>query len=361
MSVFGKTLSKVGGLLLKTPPAAPQSERLQSERPQSERLEEVNEFGSNPGNMRMLAHIPRELPRNPALVVALHGYAQSVAAYDRGSGWSALADEHGFVVVYPEQQDASPQGCFSWLLTGNVARDRGEALSIRQMIDYAIRKIGVDARRVFVTGFCAGGALASAMLATYPDVFCSGAIIAGLPYGSASTVGEAFAAMFGARKDLIRPLGDRVLAASSHGGPWPKISVWHGNADLTIKPSNADDIVQQWAEVHGLHREPDFVESVDGHPRAVWKGTEGEPVIEVYMISDMGHGVPIADRSNPESCGAEGPFFVPVGISSTRRIAQFWGLGNLRKEEQSSASAALGAHELNSPSREPVFATDAAA
>ncbi len=158
--------------------------------PRTERLQEITGFGSNPGNARMFVYVPERTARKPALVVALHGCTQSAASYDRGSGWSTLADEAGFVVVYPEQQRSNnPQGCFSWFVPGDTARDCGEALSIRQMVDHAIRAFGVDKRRVFVTGLSAGGAMASAMLATYPDVFSGGAIIAGrgqgFPFGTA--------------------------------------------------------------------------------------------------------------------------------------------------------------------------------
>src|SRR2546429_1098854 len=44
----------------------------------------------------------------------------------------------------------------------------------------------IDRRRIFVTGLAAGGAMTLAMLATYPDVFAAGAVIAGLPYGGAA-------------------------------------------------------------------------------------------------------------------------------------------------------------------------------
>jgi poly(hydroxyalkanoate) depolymerase family esterase len=67
-------------------------------------------------------------------------------------------------------------------------RDAGEALSIRQMIEKVIVQFGTDRRRVFVTGLSAGGAMTSVMLATYSEVFAGGAILAGLPYGSASSV-----------------------------------------------------------------------------------------------------------------------------------------------------------------------------
>jgi feruloyl esterase len=160
------------------------------------RLREFVGFGTNPGNLRMFAYVPKDLAKPRALVVALHGCTQTAAVYDHGSGWSTLADTHGFMVLFPEQQRANnPNNCFNWFLPHDTQRDQGEALSIRQMIERMIRDHNIDRRRIFVVGLSAGGAMASAMLATYPDVFAGGAIIAGLPYGSARNVQEAFEAM----------------------------------------------------------------------------------------------------------------------------------------------------------------------
>ena len=39
-----------------------------------------------------------------------------------------------------------------------------------------------------MTGLSAGGAMTSVMLATYPEVFAAGAIIAGLPLMAARTI-----------------------------------------------------------------------------------------------------------------------------------------------------------------------------
>jgi poly(hydroxyalkanoate) depolymerase family esterase len=116
------------------------------------------------------------------LVVALHGCTQTAADYDHGSGWTRLADRYGFAVLFPEQQRANnPNNCFNWFLPSDTRRSHGEAFSIRQMIERVITDHGVDRRRVFVVGLSAGGAMTSAMLATYPDLFAGGAIIAGLP------------------------------------------------------------------------------------------------------------------------------------------------------------------------------------
>src|SRR5205085_800214 len=99
-------------------------------------LREVAGFGSNPGNLRMLTHMRRNLHAAPALVVALHGCTQTAADYDLGSGWSELAYKHGFAMLFPEQRRANnPNNCFNWFLPSDTERGAGEALSIRQMID----------------------------------------------------------------------------------------------------------------------------------------------------------------------------------------------------------------------------------
>src|ERR687889_1990575 len=96
----------------------------------SESLHEVTGFGSNPGNLRMWTHVPEDLGPSPALVVVLHGCGQTAAGYDRGAGWSTLADRYGFALLLPEQQAANnPNTCFSWFQPGDTARGRGEALS----------------------------------------------------------------------------------------------------------------------------------------------------------------------------------------------------------------------------------------
>src|SRR4029078_2311652 len=156
-------------------------------------LIEIAKVGSNPGNLRLHAYVPNVVGPSPPLVVALHGCTQTADSYDQGTGWSDLADRLGFILVFPEQQPANnPKNCFSWFLPGDTTRDSGEALSIRQMIAKALAEFEVDRSRIFVTGLSAGGAMASVMLATYPEIFAGGAIVAGLPYGSASSVQEAF-------------------------------------------------------------------------------------------------------------------------------------------------------------------------
>jgi feruloyl esterase len=293
------------------------------------RLREIPAFGSNPGALRMFTYLPPHVSAEAALVVVLHGCTQTAASYDLGAGWSTLADRYGFALLLPEQQRSNNlNGCFNWFQTRDIKRGHGEALSIRQMVDKMVSDHGIDRKRVFVTGLSAGGAMTSVMLATYPDVFAGGAIIAGLPYGAASNVQQAFESMFQCPPRSARAWGDLVRGASPHDGPWPRVSVWHGGADTTVIPSNAAEIIKQWTDVHGLPSTPALKDTVDGYPRQVWCNAAGEELIESYTIPRMAHGTPLAVGEANDQCGAAGAFLLDVSISSSYHIAKFWGLAD---------------------------------
>jgi poly(3-hydroxybutyrate) depolymerase len=186
--------------------------------------------------------------------------------------------------------------------------------------------------------------MASALLATYPEVFAGGAIIAGLPYGIAANVQQALSGMYQDRGQSAAELGGLVRAASDHRGPWPRVSIWHGDADRTVNPGNADAIARQWLDVHGLDPANTATNVVDGHPHQVWWGSDGKPVVESYTIARMGHGTPLAVGDGAEQFGVAGAFALEAGISSSYHIAAFFGLtGRVHQaeaQEQADAAAA---------------------
>ena len=288
----------------------------------SERLSTLSNFGSNPGALQAQFYLPDSLSEGAPLVVVLHGCTQTAAGYDHMSGWSQLADEAGFALLYPEQQRANnPNLCFNWFLpTDAGARSWGGAFDppddrsndghARPRSKACLRNRPLGRRR---DGRGNAGKLS--------EVFAGGGIIAGLPYGSATSIPEAFDRMRGHGGPSEQDLQRLLQRASTHRGPWPRISIWHGSSDQTVAPSNADAIASQWRGVHGLETAPTHQAASGRSSKQVWLDDAGNAVIEINMIAGMGHGTPLDDH-----LGTPGPYMLDVGISSTREIARFWGL-----------------------------------
>ncbi|MBS9405638.1 PHB depolymerase family esterase [Halomonas sp. TRM85114] len=293
---------------------------------QNDRLTHLNEFGANPGALNAKIYIPEDLPAGAPLVVVLHGSDQTAAEYDVGAGWSDIADRYGVALLFPEQQRVNNMTLgFNWFEPDDSHRGAGEPLSILHMVEQVVSDHGIDRQRIFITGLSAGGAMTSVMLATYPEIFAGGAIIAGLPYGSADTLSEALLRMQGFGSPAAQQLETRLRNASTHEGPWPTLSVWHGSVDRTVDASNANAILGQWRALHDLEESPSSTHTVNGYPRRVWSDAEGRELIEEYSITGMDHGTPL--KTQGKDCyGSSGDYMLEVNISSTHHIADFWGL-----------------------------------
>ncbi len=295
------------------------------------RVTEIEAFGSNPGDLRMLVYEPpQRLSANAPLIVVLHGCGQDAAAFAAQGGWISLADKLGAALLLPEQKSVNSRGrCFNWYQSGDVGRGRGEALSIRQMISAAAKRYRSDRRRVFIVGLSAGGAMAAALMAAYPSVFRAGAIVAGMPVGSAQSLAMAVLRMrqaepFKGRVSLADAVRRRAPAHVVH--TWPRVSIWQGSDDRIVDPANAALLAAQWSEVHGL-TEADGVDdpllSLPGIQRRTW-GTSRRVAVELWTIAGMGHGFPI----NPQCQDGSriGFAVVDAGVTATQEIARFWGL-----------------------------------
>ncbi len=291
--------------------------------PKGDRLSDLPGFGSNPGALRARCFVPDALPAKAPLMVVLHGCTQSAAGYDQGSGWSQLAETNGFALLFPEQSRSNNANlCFNWFEPSDTRRGHGEALSIRQMVAAMIAAHDLDPHRVFITGLSAGGAMASVLLAAYPDVFAGGAIIAGVVSGSAATMPEAFDRMRGHGAPGATELAKRMNAAAPHQRHWPVVSVWTGDADRTVDASNAALIAETWRTIHGLAGTEPEHDSIDGCTRQRWVGADGMTRVELITVPGMAHGTPV----DPADVGTAMPFMLSAGISSSRHIAERFGL-----------------------------------
>jgi poly(hydroxyalkanoate) depolymerase family esterase len=287
------------------------------------RLVTFDDFGDNPGRLRMLAYLPPGVAGQP-LVVLLHGCGQDAAGFAFDSGWIHLADRLGFALIMPEQAEANNVGrCFQWFQPSETARDGGEAGSIAAMTRAAISRFDSDPARVFVVGLSAGAAMAVAMLAAYPDLFAAGASVAGLPVGAARSGMQAMVRMASAGPDRTpEEWAEHIHAAAPPGfaGPWPRLSVWQGQADTTVAPENATLLVTQWRALHGLTT-PAVAEQVrNGVQHRMWPdGTQR--LVELWSLPHLPHAYPAGTRVI-----APGRFVEQAPVDATAGISRFFGL-----------------------------------
>jgi len=276
----------------------------------------------------MYEHVPPALAPSAPAVLVLHGCtetAQNAAA----TGWNTIADELGFLAIYPEQQTGNNGlRCFNWAGEfgdpTNLKRGKGENQSIKEMVDKAVAMHGVDPKRVFAVGFSGGGATTALLAAVWPDVFAGVATLAGIPYDCTTQFIEVSRCLTPGKDLPAEEWGDRVRdAIPGYTGKYPRMSIWQGSADGVVATTNRTQLLRQWTNVHGLSTTPSATDTVDGNPHAVWNDAEGNPVIETYEIRAMGHGVPIAPA---QGCGARGQYAIDKGICSARHIARWFGI-----------------------------------
>lgn len=290
-------------------------------------LIQTNNFGDNPGNLKMFTYIPEGLQGKSPLVVLLHGCAQAASDFDDETGWVAEADKKGFIILLPQQtEENNDWRCFNWFNSDDIQRGEGEAFSIIQMIEKVKRTREIDESRIYISGISAGGAMTDAMLALYPEYFKAGAVVAGIPYGCASNGINAWTCMY-AMNFPVLPLSLRLekmrRASNYYKGVWPNVLVVHGTNDQFVNYQNALRMIEQWMNIHNISRKSASATSYNQYVEKSYTSSDGERKVKLISIEGMKHGYPIDTNSN---CGTSGKFILDVGICGARLISQFFDL-----------------------------------
>jgi poly(hydroxyalkanoate) depolymerase family esterase len=243
----------------------------------------------------------------------LHGGTQDADDFAAGTRMNDLAEEHGFLVAYPNQcKSANPSLCWNWFKPEDQMRGAGEPSIIAGITSEIIVERDIDPRRVFVAGLSAGGAMAGVMAATYPEIYAAVGVHSGLPYRSATDVPSAFAAMRGdlglQRQRKTRPAPDHALH--------PRTIVFHGDADHIVHPSNAAKIVEERVKSEDRMERAKARSASRTYTREIIRDKSGTVVMEHWLIHGSGHAW---SGGSPD-----GTYTDPHGPDASREMLRFF-------------------------------------
>jgi poly(hydroxyalkanoate) depolymerase family esterase len=265
------------------------------------------------GSRRYKLFIPSGDTGKPLpLLVMLHGCLQDPDDFALGTRMNAIAEEQRIFVLYPEQSETANQTrCWNWFNAANQRRDQGEPSIIAGMTREVIRSYNIDARRVYIAGMSAGGAMAAIMAATYSDLYAAVGIHSGMPYGAAQNFLAAIAAM----KD------GAVIGARLPSKKIPVI-VFHGDRDSMVNSRNGEQIVSQWLGGPAPNRRQDIstTPATEGNGRAFtrtrYHDGAGHALAENWLVHDAGHAW--------SGGGSAGSFADSSGPDASREMVRFF-------------------------------------
>jgi poly(hydroxyalkanoate) depolymerase family esterase len=276
-------------------------------------------------------YVPEALPADgeAPLVMVLHGCRQDESNMIAETGFTALAEEHGFVVVFPfvtswGRFDFRTENCWGFWQSGNRTEGSGEAGDLRRIIAAVEAEFGTDPTRRNVAGLSSGAAMAVAMAVAYSEDIAATGAVSGLPFGESSwavslacwlppwprSAGAAVAAMEAEQ----RSADERRLVP---------LMVIHSENDCRVRIVNARNLRDSWIAHHGASPAPvsvrDCAEDGIACSHVRFADAAGRVVVETVFYAGPG-----GDRSHFWPGDGTGDYADPAGPSASALLWAFF-------------------------------------
>jgi polyhydroxybutyrate depolymerase len=232
-----------------------------------------------------LLHVPvaYDGSRPVPLVISLHGAGGWPGLQRDVSGWNDLADEHGFLVVYPSAAGGRGPRVWTLGLDSGLIRD---VRFIAELIDTLERRYHIDPARIYVDGLSAGGGMAFVLSCTLPDHLAAAGMVAAahlLPWSWCPERRPIPLIAFHGTADRQTPYEGGISMGAP--APFPHIPTW----------------IAEWAGRNRCASDPVETPVAPDVTRRAYRDCADEADVVLYTIHGGGHTWP--GRSMPAWLG----------------------------------------------------------
>ncbi|KAK1836419.1 PHB depolymerase family esterase [Podospora conica] len=265
-------------------------------------FQQVSNFGQNPTNLDLHVYVPAKLAPKPAVILALHGCGGSGPAYASQSKYQPLAEQKGFVVLYPSSKRDS--NCWDVATKQTLTHNGGgESNGLANIVNWAITNFGADPAQVFVSGTSSGCMMTNVMVSTYPELFkaasCYSGVAAGCLAGSPGS--SPTSADQTCAQGRIQKTGEQWAQAvkgmnPGYTGAYPPMMTFHGEADNFVSYANLAEQLKQWSTIFGVSFTKNTTNTpLPGYTQIVYG--DGTKLVG-YSARGVGHVVPVHEASD---------------------------------------------------------------
>jgi polyhydroxybutyrate depolymerase len=239
-----------------------------------------------------IAYIPTKPQPHPPLVIALHGSMGTARQVRQAYGYDfdRLAEEHGFIAVYPQGYEGHWNDCRIKGPFAAKAENIDDVGFLQALVDRLVQDHGADSAHVYVTGMSNGGAMTIRLALQTPEFARAYAAVA--------------ASVPTPENLALRPKGEPVSILLMNGTADP-FNPWNGG-DVVLygvygnrgPVLSAPASIRYFLKLAGLGGPPATTQLPDADPddgstaeRQRWTAP-GKPTVELLRIQGGGHALP---------------------------------------------------------------------
>jgi polyhydroxybutyrate depolymerase len=244
-------------------------------------------IASGGSNRSYVLHVPAgyDADRPAPLVLNFHGFGGNAELQNAISGFVAMSDREGFILV-------SPEGGGAWRFIQS-ARDANTAF-VRDVATAVSADLCVDAKRIFAAGKSQGGFMSSWLGCIAPDIVAAIAPVSGM-YEPTEACGPMPIMEFHGQADSLIPFGGgRVLGLGSFGG--------------------AVAVMDKWARANGCTGTPEAAQITPHVKRMAYRDCKAATI---QFITEAGH-------TWPGTTVREGDNTPPADLPASELIWEFF-------------------------------------